>query len=86
VIGVDGRSAQWTGSGQKGAESQGDWMAEARIVQVSLNGGGIKTIATLSPHEIGSVTMTRDARTVVYTAYSSRSDVWIVDNFDGAVR
>ena len=29
VIGIDGRSAQWTGAGQKGAESRGDWTAEA---------------------------------------------------------
>jgi uncharacterized Ntn-hydrolase superfamily protein len=29
VISIDGRSAQWTGSGQKGAESRGDWTAEA---------------------------------------------------------
>jgi uncharacterized Ntn-hydrolase superfamily protein len=28
VISVDGRSAQWTGAGQKGAESRGDWTAE----------------------------------------------------------
>ena len=28
VISVDGRSAQWTGSGQRGAESRGDWVAE----------------------------------------------------------
>src|SRR5215207_29775 len=26
VIGVDGRSAQWTGKGQYGAEKQGDWV------------------------------------------------------------
>jgi uncharacterized Ntn-hydrolase superfamily protein len=29
VIGIDGRSAQWTGAGQKGAESRGDWTAES---------------------------------------------------------
>ena len=29
VIAIDGRSAQWTGAGQKGAESRGDWTAEA---------------------------------------------------------
>ena len=29
MINIDGRSAQWTGSGQKGAESRGDWTAEA---------------------------------------------------------
>ena len=28
VIGIDGRSAQWTGSGQYGSEEQGDWVAE----------------------------------------------------------
>lgn len=28
VIGADGRSAQWTGSGQYGAEERGDWVAE----------------------------------------------------------
>jgi uncharacterized Ntn-hydrolase superfamily protein len=28
VIGMDGRAAQWTGSGQYGAESRGDWVAE----------------------------------------------------------
>ena len=28
VIAVDGRSAQWTGSGQRGAENRGDWVAE----------------------------------------------------------
>ncbi|MGH9201288.1 MAG: DUF1028 domain-containing protein, partial [Vicinamibacterales bacterium] len=28
VISVDGRSAQWTGAGQKGAETRGDWTAE----------------------------------------------------------
>jgi len=26
--------------------------------------------------------MTADGRRFVYTSYSSRSDVWIVDNFD----
>lgn len=28
VIGLDGRSAQWTGAGQRGSESKGDWVAE----------------------------------------------------------
>ena len=28
VIDINGRSAQWTGAGQKGAESRGDWTAE----------------------------------------------------------
>jgi hypothetical protein len=28
------------------------------------------------------MSMTVDARKFVYTAYTSRSDVWVVDNFD----
>ena len=32
--------------------------------------------------EIGSVAMTPDGRRFVVTVYSSRSDVWVADNFD----
>ena len=41
VIGVDGRSAQWTGAGQKGAESRGDWTAEAFGATFAVQGNSI---------------------------------------------
>lgn len=61
----------------------GETITEARIVRIPLRGGP-KTIATVPAHEIGSMSMTLDARRYVYTAYTSRSDVWVVDNFDAS--
>ena len=56
-------------------------LTEAKILMIPVNGGQPKTIASL-PSEIGGVSMTPDGRRFVYTVYSSRSDVWVVDNFD----
>lgn len=41
VIGIDGRSAQWTGAGQKGAESRGDWTAERAGATFAVQGNSI---------------------------------------------
>jgi uncharacterized Ntn-hydrolase superfamily protein len=41
VIGVDGRSAQWTGSGQRGAESRGDWVAERTGTTFAVQGNSL---------------------------------------------
>jgi uncharacterized Ntn-hydrolase superfamily protein len=41
VISVDGRSAQWTGSGQKGAESRGDWTAEVAGTTFAVQGNSL---------------------------------------------
>jgi uncharacterized Ntn-hydrolase superfamily protein len=41
VIGIDGRSAQWTGAGQKGAESRGDWTAEASGKTFAVQGNSL---------------------------------------------
>jgi uncharacterized Ntn-hydrolase superfamily protein len=41
VIGIDGRSAQWTGAGQKGAESRGDWTAEASGPTFAVQGNSL---------------------------------------------
>jgi uncharacterized Ntn-hydrolase superfamily protein len=41
VIGIDGRSAQWTGAGQKGAESRGDWTAEAAGKTFAVQGNSL---------------------------------------------
>lgn len=41
VISVDGRSAQWTGAGQKGAESRGDWTAERAGATFAVQGNSI---------------------------------------------
>jgi uncharacterized Ntn-hydrolase superfamily protein len=41
VIDMQGRSAQWTGAGQKGAESRGDWTAEAAGKTFAVQGNSL---------------------------------------------
>jgi uncharacterized Ntn-hydrolase superfamily protein len=41
VIDVQGRSAQWTGDGQRGAESRGDWVAEAHGATYAVQGNSL---------------------------------------------
>ena len=41
VIGIDGRSAQWTGKGQYGAEERGDWVAETSGKTFAVQGNSL---------------------------------------------
>jgi uncharacterized Ntn-hydrolase superfamily protein len=50
VIGIDGRSAQWTGAGQKGAESRGDWTAEVSGATFAVQGNSL-----VSPDVVNAV-------------------------------
>jgi uncharacterized Ntn-hydrolase superfamily protein len=56
VIGIDGRSAQWTGAGQKGAESRGDWTAEAAGRTFAVQGNSL-----VSPDVVHAVARTFQA-------------------------
>lgn len=47
VIGLDGRSAQWTGSGQYGAEEQGDWVAERSGLDYAVQGNSLVSAAVV---------------------------------------
>jgi Tol biopolymer transport system component/DNA-binding winged helix-turn-helix (wHTH) protein len=60
----------------------GETTTEARILRVAVTGDDVKTVAALPFEEIGGVSMTPDGRRFVCAVYSSRSDVWVVDNFD----
>ena len=62
----------------------GESITDARILLVPLDGSAVQTVAHLPFEEIGGVAMAPDGRRFVVTVYSSRSDVWMVDNFDGA--
>jgi len=44
VISVDGRSAQWTGSGQRGAESRGDWVEERTGPTFAVQGNSLVSV------------------------------------------
>lgn len=56
VIGVDGRSGQWTGSGQRGAESRGDWVAERSGPTFAVQGNSL-----VSPEVVYAVAATFQA-------------------------
>ena len=60
----------------------GETMTEAKILMVPVKGGDVSTVGSLPFEEIGSVAMTPDGRRFVLTVYTSRSDVWVADNFD----
>ncbi len=62
----------------------GESLTDARILLVPLDSGEAQTVATLPFEEIGGVAAAPDGRMFVVTVYSSRSDVWMVDNFDGS--
>ena len=81
----------WTGDGgsvyaveaQPGKiRGRRETLRDAKILMLPLNGAEVKTVASLPFEEVGDVSMTRDERRFVATVYSSRSDIWIVDNFD----
>jgi uncharacterized Ntn-hydrolase superfamily protein len=56
VINVDGRSAQWTGAEQKGAESRGDWTAEQSGATFAVQGNSL-----VSPDVVKAVAATFQA-------------------------
>ena len=58
----------------------------ATIMKLPLSGGSPTTVVELPFEEVGGVAMFPDRRRFVASVYSSRSDVWIVENFDGALR
>jgi hypothetical protein len=62
----------------------GETITDAKILVVPVNGGDVQTVADLPFDEIGGVAMAPDGRRFIVTVYSSRSDVWVVDNFDGS--
>jgi hypothetical protein len=67
----------------RGATSYlGETMTNVTITRIAVNGGAVEKVVSVPADEIGSVAMTPDGRFFVYPVFSSRSDVWIVDDFD----
>lgn len=60
----------------------GETTRDTRLLSVPADGGEVTTIAVLPFAEVGGVAITPDGRQIVCAVYTSRSDVWIVDNFD----
>jgi Tol biopolymer transport system component len=62
----------------------GETITAARIVRIPLAGGPVETVLNLPFDEVGGVAMFPDARRFLVSVYSSRSDVWVVEDFDAA--
>lgn len=60
----------------------GETITQVKILKVS-EAGTASVVFTLPFEEVGGITMTPDGRALICAVYSSRSDVWTVDNFDG---
>jgi Tol biopolymer transport system component len=80
IYAVEGKNSTYRGL----TAPLGETLTDAKILMVSLNGRDVKTVAALPFEEIGSVSMTPNGRKFVFPVYSSRSDVWVVDNFDAS--
>ena len=78
IITVDGKRAAYRGVTATFEET----LTEARILRVPVGGGAPQTLLRLPFEEVGGVAMFPDGQRFVASVYSSRSDVWVVDNFD----
>jgi Tol biopolymer transport system component len=78
IYAVEGRNGPFRGA----TSLVGETMTDAKIVRLPASGGAVHDVAALPGDEIGSVTMTPDGRRFIYPVFSSRSDVWIVDDFE----
>jgi Tol biopolymer transport system component len=78
IIAFDGKRTAYRGITAPFEET----ITDAKIVRVPVSGGAPETLLPLSFDEVGSIAMFADGRRFVVSVYSSRSDVWVVDNFD----
>ena len=60
----------------------GETTRDTRVLSVPAGGGDVTTVAVLPFAEVGGVAIAQDGKLIVCAVYTSRSDVWIVDDFD----
>jgi Tol biopolymer transport system component/DNA-binding winged helix-turn-helix (wHTH) protein len=80
VYAYDGRRAAARGQ----SVAFGETITAARILRIPVDGGPAATVLGLPFDEVGGVAMFPDASRFVVSVYSSRSDVWVVENFEAA--
>ena len=78
IIAYAGRRATSRGS----SVPFGETITAGRVLRIPATGAAPMPIVDLPFAEVGTVAMFPDARRFVVSVYTSRSDVWIVDNFD----
>jgi Tol biopolymer transport system component/DNA-binding winged helix-turn-helix (wHTH) protein len=78
ILAYEGKRAAYRGITASFEET----VTDVKILRVPVKGGPPETLLTLPFDEVGSIAMFPDGRRFVASVYSSRSDVWAVDNFD----
>ena len=81
VYAVDGKRAAYRGISAMFEET----IADARILRIPLAGGSAETVLALPFEEVGGLSVLPDGRTFVCVVYTSRSDVWVVEDLDIAI-
>jgi Tol biopolymer transport system component/DNA-binding winged helix-turn-helix (wHTH) protein len=57
-------------------------VTNVQILRVPINGAPVETVAALPFEEVGTIAVFPDGRRFVCSVYTSRSDVWVVEDFD----
>jgi DNA-binding winged helix-turn-helix (wHTH) protein/Tol biopolymer transport system component len=60
----------------------GETLTEARVLTIDAQTGIARTLVRLPFEEVGGVAISPDGVWLVCVVYSSRSDVWVAENFD----
>ena len=79
IYALEGKRATYRGT----VTYLGETLTEAKVLKVS-ESGAATTLFALPFAEVGGVAVTPDGRRLICAVYSSRSDVWIVENFDAS--
>ena len=82
IYAVNGKRAAHRGR----STSLGETITDAGIFRVPVSGGQPTLVLSLPFGEIGGIAMFPDGRRFVCAVYSSRSDVWVVDDFDASAQ
>lgn len=80
IVAVEGKRAAYRGL----ATPLGETLTDVRIVRVPASGGRPMLLARLPFEEVGGIAISPDGRWLVCSVYTSRSDVWMVEDFDRA--
>ena len=78
IIAIEGKRAAYRGLTASFEET----ITGGRVLRLPVTGGAPETLVTLPFDEVGGVAMFPDGRKFVASVYSSRSDVWVVNDFD----
>jgi Tol biopolymer transport system component/DNA-binding winged helix-turn-helix (wHTH) protein len=62
----------------------GESIRAARVIDVPIDGRPVRDVLLLPFEEVGGVSISADGRTIVCAVYSSRSDIWVVEDFDAS--